>query len=119
MEDPMGTDDSLTLEISGFGGLNLLDFIKADIPENCWPARIRIHDVGENGLVAAKLHYVDIDGTNAEAVRAYLQDNKELSVKEADCEIDIMKLLAAAGQLDVTLPNTARLAAMHPLSIDT
>lgn len=110
-------DKAATIEVSGFGGLNLFDFIQAEIPENRWPVRIRIGGITKSGLVAAKIHYIDIDGTDAEAVKEYLKHNAELSVIEIDCEIDIMKLLTEAKQLDVVLPNTARLTKNHALSI--
>ena len=106
-----------TIEVSGFGSLNLFDFIEAEIPENRWPARIRIGGITKSGLVAAKIHYIDIDGTDAEAVNEYLKHNTELSVTEIDCEIDIIRLLTEAKQLDVILPNTARLTKNHAMSI--
>lgn len=118
MTNPSEADKAGTIEVSGFDGLNLFDFIEAEIPENRWPARIRIGGgITKSGLVAAKIHYIDIDGTDAEAVSEYLKHNAALSVIEIDCEIDIIKLLTAASQLDVILPNTARLAKNHAMSI--
>jgi len=110
-------DDAVTIEVSGFRGLNLFDFIKAEIPENRWPARIRIVGVTQTGRVAAKIHYVDIDGTNAEAVTNYLDQNSQVSVTEVECEIDFIQLLTEAAQLDVILPNTARLITSYAMSI--
>jgi len=105
------------VELSGFGGLNMLDFIDVDIPENIWPAKIRIYDIKKNGHVAAKFHYIDIDGTDSQAVNDLLERNTELPLTEIDCEIDIMKLLAEAGKLDVIFPNTARLTRNHTMSV--
>ncbi len=117
MTNSVEADKSGTIEVSGFDGLNLFDFIEADIPKNRWPARIRIGGISKSGLVAAKIHYIDIDGTDAESVHDYLNQNTELSVTEVDCEIDIIKLLATAKQLDVILPNTARLTKDHAMSV--
>jgi hypothetical protein len=108
--------DRGTLIISGFDGLNLFDYIEADIPVGRWPARIRIDGVMSSGIVSAKIQYIDIDGTDADVVNEYLENNKELSVTEVDCKIDLVKLLAAAKQLDIVLPNTARLTRDHHIA---
>jgi hypothetical protein len=118
MTSPSEANKAGTMEISGFGNLNLFDFIKAEIPKNRWPARIRICGITKSGLISAKIHYIDIDGTDADVVHSYLNHNTELSVTEIDCEIDVIKLLTEAKQLDVVLPNTARLAKKHAMSIN-
>jgi hypothetical protein len=111
------SDKTGVLEVSGFDGLNLLDFIDADVPENIWPAKIRICGTSNNGHAVAKLFYINIDGTNSQTVSDYLDNNTELMLSEIECEIDVMRLLKTAGQLDVTLPNTARLTKNHKLSV--
>ena len=106
-----------SIEVLGFCNLNMLKFIDAKIPANIWPAKIRICGMNKNGHADAKLMYIDIDGTDAEAVSDFLESNTELTLTEIDCEIDIMRLLAEAGQLEVTLPNTAQLTKNHKLSV--
>lgn len=117
MSNSSEADKAGTVEVSGFGGLNILDFIDAEMPANVWPARIRIGGISKSGRVAAKLHYIDIDGTDSEVVNEYLERNAELPLTEIDCEIDIMKLLSEAERLDVILPNTARLTTNHTMSV--
>ncbi|GAA0460411.1 hypothetical protein [Sphingomonas molluscorum] len=109
-------DRTGTVGMSGFAGLNLLDFIDVKIPGQGWPARIRLTGVSDDGLATAKLDYIDVDGTDIGVVNAYLSNNPELKLKEIDCKIDILKLLTHGGQLEVVLPNAARLISNHAIS---
>ncbi|WCM26227.1 hypothetical protein NDN01_19795 [Sphingomonas sp. QA11] len=106
-----------TVEVSGFGDLNILDFIDAKMPAKGWPAKISIGGASKNGRLAGKLHYVDIDGTDADAVNACLERNTELPLTEIDCEIDIVRLFSEVERLDLVLPNTARLAQDHGMAV--
>lgn len=117
MSNSSEADKTGTVEVSGFDGLNIKDFIDAEMPANSWLARIRIGGITKNGHVAAKLHYIDIDGADSEAVNEYLERNAELPLTEIDGEIDIMKLLSEVEQLDVVLPNTVRLTRNHTMSV--
>lgn len=110
-------DKTGVLELSGFGGLNVFDFVRADIPDRFWPARIRIGGVPSGGLVAATLHCVDSEhvGIDGEEVGEYLRHYSELPITEIDCEIDVVKLLAELKHVDVILPNTAKLVKKHAI----
>ena len=96
-----------TITASGFGGVNMLKFIHGALPANIWPARIRLLGIGDNGRAAAKLHYVDVDGTDPRAVSDLLAQSTEISLSEIDCEIDLIGLLSELESLDVIMPNTA------------
>lgn len=117
MSNSSATGKTGTATLSGFSDLNIFDFIKGHVPANVWPARLRISGKGDNGRVAAKLHYVDVDGTDPQAVNECLSRGTELPLTEIDCEVDIMGLLASLDQLDVVMPNTAALTGNHTLSI--
>lgn len=106
-----------TIELSGFGDLNILDFIDAKLPAKCWPARISVLGTTGDGRLAAKLHYIDLDDTDPDAVDACLKRNAELPLTEIDCEIDVMKLFSEVERLDVVLPNTARLTQNHTMAV--
>lgn len=111
------SDRTGSVEMSGFDGLNLLDFIDVKVPGQGWPVRIRFTGVSGDNLASAKLDYIDVDGTNVEAVNVYLAENPELPLKEIDCKIDIMKLITHGSQLEVVLPNAARLIGNRTVSL--
>lgn len=111
-------DRTGTVEISGFAGLDMFDFIDVKVPGQGWPARIRLTGVSDDGLATAKLDYIELDGTDIAAVEAYLTENRELKLKEIDCKIDILKLLSHAGQLEAVLPNAAGLIGHHPIAAE-
>lgn len=119
MSNPSGGDRAGAVTVSGFGGLNILRFIDGTLPANIWPARLRISGIADNGRVAAKLHYVDVDGTDPKAISELLAQSTEITLSEIDCEVDIMGLLSELDSLDVIMPNTAILTKNHTMSVRT
>lgn len=112
-----GIQQGTSIEVLGFCNLNMLKFVKAEIPTNVWPAKIRILSTNSNGKAVGKLMYINIDGTNPDAVSSLLESNNELAMAEVDCEIDVIGLFSEAGELEITLPNTARLTKNHKLTV--